>query len=91
MEHDHGCDRQGLVRLFADFVGDLHRCTDLRHRQSAASKRLVSKGRFRHEADLEDWNKPFDRGVPNVETRDSQTSFWNWSGSIRDGLVRQVG
>lgn len=41
-----------------------------RHRRNAASKRLVSKARFRHEADLEDWDKTFDRGVAAAKLKE---------------------
>lgn len=44
-----------------------------RHRRNAASKRLVSKAHFRHEADLEDWDQTFDRGVAAARLRELAT------------------
>lgn len=49
-----------------------------RYRQNAASKRLVAKARFRHEADLEDWDKSFDRGIAAARLKElASLSFYH--------------
>lgn len=39
-------------------------------RKSAQSKRLVSRAQFRYEADLEDWDSSFDRGIAKARLKE---------------------
>lgn len=40
------------------------------HRKAAVSKRLETKARFRHEANLEDWDTFFERGLSKAKLQD---------------------
>jgi len=42
-------------------------------RKSAQSKRLVSRAQFRYEADLEDWDSSFDRGIAKARLKELAT------------------
>ena len=40
------------------------------HRKNARAKRLISRARFRHDCDLEDWDDSFDRGISKAKMKD---------------------
>lgn len=40
------------------------------YRKNVVAKRLVSKAQFRHEADLENWDQSFDRGITKPKLRE---------------------
>ena len=40
------------------------------YRKNARAKRLISRAKFRHDCDLEDWDDSFDRGISKAKMKD---------------------
>ena len=61
-------EAQSSSQTYLDFLQILLE-DELLHRKNAKAKRLISKAKFRHDCDLEDWDDSYERGINKTKMK----------------------